>query len=212
MAKTVSDLLAAAKLEWDHWKNSVWNLGTGKKTIGHTDDERAFAKYVIDNYCAAGGGSPTVDEIANDDYAWSAVGISAIFKTAGFARTEFPFNQSHSVWLRRFIKARQNNEAGALYWGYRLNEAKATPEVGDLIAYARGTNLTFDRAQAFFDKTGAYNSHSDLVVAKRAGEIDVIGFNVLDSVTKKTVPLDASGKIADRKHHWFVVLRRKSLA
>ena len=42
-------------------------------------------------------------------------------------------------------------------------------------------------------------------------EIDVIGFNVLDSVTKKTVPLTSAGLIADRKHKWFVVLKRKAL-
>jgi hypothetical protein len=70
-------------------------------------------------------------------------------------------------------------------------------------------NVTFEQAQAYFDKTGNYPSHTDVVVERRPREIDVIGANVLDSVTKKTIPLTAAGLIADRTHKWFVVLKRR---
>jgi hypothetical protein len=166
---------------------------------------------VIDNYNKAGGGSPTVDEIANDEYFWSAVGISFVYRTAGFKKTEFPFSQAHSTWIRHFVKAKLNKDESALYHALRLNDANAKPDVGDIIGYTYAS-VTFDAAQAYYDKTGSYKSHTDLVVARRAGEIDVIGFNVLDSVTKKTVPLTASGHVADRSHKWFVVLRRNNLA
>ena len=73
----------------------------------------------------------------------------------------------------------------------------------------RGDNMTFEKAQVFFDKSKPYMSHTDVVVAQRPGEIDVIGGNVRDSVTKKTIPLTARGLIADRSHPWFVVLRRR---
>lgn len=208
MAKTLPDLLNAAVHEWTHWGNSTWNLVANTKAIGHTDDEPDFAQYVIDTYCAAGGGSPSISEISNDEYFWSAVGISAMFKAAGFVKSEFPFSQSHSTWLRRFIKARKEGQQ-ALYWGFRISEPEASPEVGDIIGYARGTGLTFAQAQAFFDKSESYASHSDIVVARRPREIDVIGANVLDSVTKKTVPLTQDGLIADRSHKWFAVLKRK---
>lgn len=131
-----------------------------------------------------------------------------MFKAAGFAKPEFPFSQSHSTWLRKFIKARKERQP-ALYWGFRVTEAQATPDVGDIVGYARGNGLTFESAQGFFDKTERYNSHSDIVVAKRPREIDVIGANVLDSVTKKTLPLTQAGLIADRSHKWFVVLKRR---
>jgi hypothetical protein len=208
MAKTVADLLSAADREWQRWGKSTWNVATGARKVGHTDDERDFAQIVIDDYCSVGGGNPSVADISNDDYFWSAVGISAMFKAAGFAKPEFPFSQSHSTWLRKFIKARKERQP-ALYWGFRVTEAQATPDVGDIVGYARGNGLTFESAQRFFDKTGSYSSHSDIVVAKRPREIDVIGANVLDSVTKKTLPLTQAGLIADRSHKWFVVLKRK---
>lgn len=209
MAATVDSIRRAAAREWDHWGQSTWNLVTGRKQIGHTDDEDAFARYVIDNYCSVAGGNPSLDDIQDDRYAWSAVCVSAIMARAGYAKPAFPLSQSHSVFIRRFIRARKENETGAAYWGHRLTEASAAPAPGDIIGYARASNLTFDKAQAFFDKTSAYTSHSDIVVDKRPGEIDVIGGNVRDSVTKKTLPLTASGLLADRTHPWFVVLKRR---
>lgn len=209
MAKTVADLMNAVDAEWNHWGRSTWNLRTGRRNISHTDDETPYANYVIRNYNSAGGGSPTPTEIMNDHYFWSAVGISFAFKRAGFTRKEFPFAQAHSVWIRKFVAARKNNDSSALYHGYRLHEAAATPEVGDVVGYTYA-RVSFSGAQAYFDRTGSYPSHTDIVVTKRPGEIDVIGFNALDSVTKKTVPLDNAGLIADRSHKWFVVLKRKA--
>jgi hypothetical protein len=83
--------------------------------------------------------------------------------------------------------------------------------VGDIVAYARGTNMTARRAAALFDSTRAYESHSDVVVARRAREIDVVGANVLDSVTKKTLRLDSAGHIDDARHFWFAVLKRRTV-
>ena len=211
MAKTVKDILEIAAAEWEHWGKSTWNLKSDATNIGHTDDELKFAQYVIDNYNKAGGGSPSLTDIQNDHYYWSAVGMSFVFKKAGFLKTEFPFAEAHSVWIRRFIKARRDKDSSALYWGFRLSEAAAAPDVGDIIGYTYAKNTSFEDAQTYFDKTGSYASHTDVVVAKRGAEIDVIGFNVLDSVTKKTVPLTSAGLIADRKHKWFVVLKRKAL-
>jgi hypothetical protein len=208
MAKTVPDLLNAADHEWQHWGKSTWNVATGAKAIGHTDDETTFAQFIIDNYCAIVGDKPPINEISDDVYFWSAVGISAMFKAAGFDKPEFPFSNSHSTWIRQFIKARRANKP-ALYWGFRVTEAQATPDVGDTIGCARLRGLTFEKAQAFFDKTERYPSHSDIVVARRPGEIDVIGANVLDSVTKKTLKLTPAGLVADRSHLWFAVLKRK---
>ena len=208
MAKTVADLLASANREWEHWGRSTWNLSTNAKAIGHTDDETDYAQYVIDNYNTIGGGSPSVNEIANDEYYWSAVGMSAIFAGAGFQKKDFPFAEAHSKWIKKFIKARKDN-VPALYHGFRLHEASASPDVGDVVGYTYASGISFQDAQKFFDKTGNYPSHTDVVVERRANEIDVIGANVLDSVTKKTIPLTANGLIADRSHKWFVVLKRK---
>lgn len=208
MAKTLANLLTEVRAEWAHWGRSSWNLVTGHKAIGHTDDEDEFARYVLDHYNKVGGGSPSINDIQNDLYPWSAVGMSAVFHQAGFEKSEFPFAQAHSKWIRAFIAAR-NAGHPALYHGFRLSEPEATPEVGDLVGYSRIEGQTFEKAQSVFDRTGNYPSHTDLVVERRPGEVDVIGFNVRDSVTLKTLPLTATGHMADRVHNWFVVLRRR---
>ncbi len=130
-------------------------------------------------------------------------------KNAGFIKNEFPFAQSHSVYIRKFIAARISNDKTVAYWGYRLGEPGGSPTVGDLIGYARGKGITADKAAKYFDKTGSYESHTDVVIAVRSTEIDVIGANVLDSVTKKTLKINNAGHIEDSEHFWFVTLKRQ---
>jgi len=210
MPATATSIVDAATAEWDHWGRSTWNLITNRKKIGHTDDERQYARYALEKYCSVVGDTPSLDEIGNDIYFWSAVAISAIMRNAGFTKREFPFSNNHSVYIRAFVAARKTADATASYWGYRLLESAARPDVGDLIGYVRPDKKTsFEEAQAYFDRTRPYGGHTDIVVAKRSGEIDVIGGNVLDSVTKKTVPIDSNGLVADRSNLWFVVLKRK---
>lgn len=210
MPATIKSILESANREWEHWGKSTWHVPKKKKSIGHRDDEADFAQHVIDAYCSVAGGSPSLSDIQDDRYFWSAVGMSAIMKSAGFTKTEFPFAQSHSVFIRHFIAARRKANQSATYWGFRTGEAGGQPEPGDIVAYARGKKMTAEKAAALFDRTSSYESHSDVVVAKRAGEIDVIGCNVLDSVTKKTLRIDAQGHIQDDQHFWFTVLKQRS--
>jgi hypothetical protein len=212
MPATLNSIVAAATKEWEFWGKSTWNLRTNKMKKSSVDDDPYFAKYVRDNYCSVGGGAPSILDIQDDRYFWSAVGVSAMMKAAGFTKAEFPFAESHSVWIRKFIQARLSNDTTKTYWGYRVGEAGAAPEPGDLIAYARapeGKTITLAKAAKYFDRVTAYPSHSDIVVAKREGEIDVIGANVLDSVTKKTIATNPSGHIVDDQHFWFAVLKRR---
>lgn len=209
MLVTKESIVTAALEEWNYWGNSIWNVEKNTAKIGHKDDEKIFSQYIIDKYCSVAGGKPSIFDIQNDDYAWSAVGMSAIMKNAGFTSTEFKFSQKHSTFIQAFIEARIKNDITAPYWGYRKGEAGSIPDIGDLIGYARGENLTHEKAQKYFDRTTSYTSHTDVVVAKRTNEIDVIGANVLDSVTKKTIPIDSSGHISDKTHFWFVTLKLK---
>ena len=200
-------LLKVFNDEWEYWGKSIWNLTTGEKHIGKSDDDPSYARYVIDTYCSVVGDTPSLSDISDDEYYWSAVGISYGFKAAGYKKSQFPFSSGHSKWIRAFVKARKDGMP-ALYHGFRLLEVEATPNVGDLIGYTYA-DVSFEKAQTYFDRTDSYPSHTDLVVAQRAGEIDVIGFNVEDSVTKKTVSLTADGHIKDRTKKWFVVLKRQ---
>lgn len=120
MSFTVQSIVTAALKEWDHWGNSTWSVLQGQKAIGHTDDEYEFAQYVIDTYCSIGGGNPTHWAIQNDDYFWSAVGMSAFMAMGGFEKGQFPFAQSHSTFIRKFVAARKQNDSaspfGATVW------------------------------------------------------------------------------------------------
>jgi hypothetical protein len=207
MPASKQSIINSSVAEWEHWGQSRWNLVTLTSAIGHTDDESDYAQYVIDEYCSVGGGTPSLDEIADDRYFWSAVGMSGIMKNAGFSKKEFPFSQLHSTWIRAFIAARRTGLTEAAYWGFRTGESGGAPEPGDLVAYARGDGMTQAKAAKLFDAVKSYPSHTDLVIAKRASEIDVIGCNVKDSVTKKTLTIDAEGHITDTVHAWFAVLK-----
>jgi hypothetical protein len=208
MPATAQSILNAARVEWEFWGKSTWNLVKSTKAIQHTDDEIQYAQYVVDKYCFVGGGSPSLSDIADDRYYWSAVGMSAIMKNAGYTKNEFPFAQSHSRFIRKFVAARKSGDLSAPYWGYRFNEVGGEPEPGDIVAYARTKGITATGAAKLFDATSSYDSHTDVVVAKRKGEIDVIGCNVLDSVTKKTLRINSQGHIEDSSHFWFATLKR----
>lgn len=209
MIPNIASVLTAADEEWKRWGRSTWHVSNKEVHIGKRDDDPEMARFVIDHYCAVGGGSPSVVDIQDDRYAWSAVGISAIMKNAGYAKSQFPFAQSHSKFIRHFVAARNNGDASAAFWGFRLGESGGEPEVGDLVAYARGSAMTAVKAAKLFDATASYESHSDVVVARREGEIDVIGCNVMDSVTKKTLKIGANGHILDNTHFWFATLKRR---
>ena len=128
---------------------------------------------------------------------WSAAFISWIMKQGG-AGDKFKYNSSHSVYIRDAIKKRKNQISDAAFVAFKIDEV--TPQVGDLVCAPRQSGVTYDT-------TDDYISHCDLVVAKRSNEIDIIGGNVSNSVTKKTLKLDANGKVKDTTRPWFVVIK-----
>ncbi|SEM03557.1 hypothetical protein SAMN05518845_11514 [Variovorax sp. YR750] len=216
MAGVISGAISNATTEWTKWGGHAWDL-RGKAPLipkRDKDDDATRAQYVLDTYCPAAGAMPAAAAIQDDQYAWSAVFISYLFMLAGYQKTEFPFSENHSTWIRKAVKAGAGT-AKFNFHAFRVTDPRATPQVGDLIAYARpdkdGQALSFDEAQKWFTRTSSYKSHSDLVVAASPGAVEVIGGNVRDSVMKKVVPLDASGRIADRSLTWFAVLRYQGI-
>lgn len=214
---TVEKIVRAALNEWNHWGGSTHDLIRGREAIAKTERDPTFADYVYDTYYKAVVTNPDpnarahmvarISERETPTYAWSACTISYIMKTAGYTKSQFTFAESHSIYIREAIAAKNGAVGKASFWGYRI--AEMAPDIGDLIGCARQKGLNFARAQAWYDRTRGYDSHADVVVAKRDGEIDVIGGNVSDSVTKKTLAIDPSGKLADRSFPWFVVIKRR---
>ena len=128
---------------------------------------------------------------------WSAAFISWVMKKAGMGE-RFSYSDWHATYIRNSILSRRANDKNFPYWGYRIRER--APQVGDLVGYARKGGISYDYQPV------VYPSHTDLVAAVRPNEIDVIGGNVKDSVTKKTLRTDNSGFLVDQQYRWFVVM------
>ena len=141
------------------------------------------------------------DQDAN--YAWSAAFIDYVMRTAG-AGNRFPYSSTHSD----YINAARRHDQGIVVTAERP-EAYA-PQPGDLICMWRGHHsIRYDDLP-----TGRFPGHCDIVVGIKPGALQVIGGNVENSVSMKSVPVttdghlaDASGAVVDPDHPWFVVLR-----
>ncbi|MGZ7459956.1 DUF2272 domain-containing protein [Pseudomonas sp. Ma2-10] len=123
------------------------------------------------------------------------------------------FTVAHHNFIRRFIKARKN-EVNDLFWGYAIGNPGSAPTPGDLIVYARFSKKDkrsdaekWVSARGRFDLDDNYDSHTDVVVEVRPGEMDVIGANVENSVTMKTLTLSPEGHLIDTHYYWFATLK-----
>jgi hypothetical protein len=135
----------------------------------------------------------------NTDFPWSAAFISYVMRTAG-AGNKFKYSAQHSTYITWAIRNRKRNLTDQSFWGFRLEERAPVP--GDLVCYPR-------QAGVGYDTTSSYKSHCDIVVAVRPNQIDVIGGNVGNSVTLKTLETDAAGNLVDDHNNWFAVIQNK---
>jgi hypothetical protein len=135
-------------------------------------------------------------------HAWSAAFISYVMRMAGAGR-RFPYASSHSDYINA-----ARIEPGVAISAQRLDQY--APVVGDLICAWRGARpLRFEDLPA-----GHFPGHCDIVVARNAGSLEVIGGNVDNAVSMKRVPVGADGRLVgptgaviDPDYPWFVVLR-----
>lgn len=116
---------------------------------------------------------------------WSAAFISWVMKQAG-AGDSFKYSALHSNYIADAVSSRKSRDSNAAFYAYTLDEY--SPQVGDLVGIPRGSGVTFD-------SPAGYKSHADIVVAVRPGEIDLVGGNVSDSVSMKTLKTDSRGRI-----------------
>jgi hypothetical protein len=136
-------------------------------------------------------------------YAWSAAFVSYVMRTAG-AGTRFPYSPNHST----YVNAAALGDSPILR---ARNPAEYAPLPGDLICLARGQSATL----RFADLPTSYlwPGHCDIVVARQAGMLSVVGGNVDDAVTMKHVPVTADGRLAnpdgsivDTRYPWLAVI------
>src|SRR5262249_55909585 len=102
------------------------------------------------------------------------------------------------------ISDRLTDNPASYFLGYRLREYRVQPS--DLVCRARQLGIDYDHQNG-----GKNLSHGEIVVDVRAKEIDVIGGNVFDSVTKRTLILDSDGFLTDNGARYFVVIQNRLL-
>lgn len=187
-------VVALAESEWKRFGRQYMNENGRITKTGGQETDKGFDKRIGDYWKAVGLNYDGQDT----DFAWSAAFISWLFKNSG-AGDKFPYNASHSYYVHEAIQSRLANKFNAPLVGYRVNEY--APKVGDLIAYGRQGNSNL------YNAPPPYASHVDLVVSKGKNYIEVIGGNVSNSVTKRKIRTDNSGKIDDYRNAWFAVIK-----
>ena len=187
-------VVSLAKSEWQGWGKPTVNI-SGKQTIdGGFESDKGFSERV-GKYWKEGTNQNLVG--SDREVPWSATFISWLFKKAG-AGNKFVYNASHSKYITDSIANRKNGNTKAPFVGYKINEV--APEIGDMVCYARQSGVNYDT-------TGSYKSHCDVVVSTKGNQIEVIGGNVNQAVTKKILKTDSKGLLIDTNNKWFTVIK-----
>jgi hypothetical protein len=201
------DLIAVARREWTRWGGPVARLdGTlGGFSHGRMEAQPPYWTYVGEYWQAVQS-----DQDGRDAPAWSAAFISYCFAQAQ-AGNRFPYHQNHSVYVSRIEPGTYTGLSlidpavtplapGDLIWATRTGEDCRTPPADFASAKAEVRRIRRGTAATFC-------SHSDIVVAVRDGETDVIGGNVKQAVTRTTYKLDTQGRIRDGRRNFVGVIR-----
>ncbi len=203
------EVVRIANEEWVFFGNHVYDQDDGYL---EERDEEAWQR-IADEYWQTQGieriDIDTPEEVASDNNPWSAAFISWVMQEAG-AGDQFNYSALHADYINQAIEDRES-ESDAAFIGYSIEEY--SPKVGDLIGSNREgeeggeITVTYDTARDY----ESYNSHVDIVVATRLGEIDVIGGNVEETVTLRTFQVDPEGKLinpndGDETDDFFVVI------
>lgn len=205
---TIRDnLVNVARREWVRWGGPIEKInGTRMGFISaRMEADHPFWTFVHDYWKAVGS-----DLDGRDSPAWSAAFISYCFKEAG-AGASFPAHENHSIYVSKI-------DSGD-FEGLSLADPGTTAlSVGDLVWASRSGDgcrappMTFVDAKRELKRIrdhggDSFCSHSDIVVAVRTGEADVIGGNVRQAVTRTTYKLDSAGRIRDGRRTFVGVIQ-----
>lgn len=177
-AKTSMVLLAVG--EWARFGRQVtiYSVDKPPRTEQLGVKERDAPQRIADYWAA-------VDKSLSglNDVPWSAAFISWDIESAGVPRDLFCPDQRHTIYVERMVE--RAKKPGAVFIPHA--PGGYAPRVGDLICASReGSGTTLQNLNR-----GA--GHCDIVVEVRPGEVDAIGGNVGDSVTRSVFPLDGGG-------------------
>jgi len=193
------NIVKNANAEWERFGMDTSGKDGKKIREGAKEYDNGFWQRVGDYWKQALGENYTGKD---RDVAWSSAFISWVMAKSG-EPLGIPFKKSsaHATYIREYVKNRKEGRLKAPFVAYKIHEKPA--EVGDLVCYSR------ENSSDLYDRTSNYKSHCDIVVKKRKGEIEVIGGNVGQSVSKKILSTDSLGRV-NAGGKWFAIIKNNA--
>jgi hypothetical protein len=196
-AEIRGNILRLAEQEWRAFGGQVVHRrADGREAIdpvGIWEDDRKGSILVARYWQRIGEGWTGLD----GDKPWSAAFISWVMAEAGVPEDEMPAVATHAAYLRAAIA----HGAGA-HWRAHPPDAYA-PRPGDLICALRAGQII----PRYDDIPPAATLHCDIVVSAGAGELQSVGGNVRNSVSRSIRLLGPDATLAGNGDRpWFLVL------
>ncbi|TGD95692.1 DUF2272 domain-containing protein [Methylobacterium nonmethylotrophicum] len=201
------DLAGIARREWIRWGGPVEKIDGQRLGFTHKrmEAQHPFWVYVGEYWRAAGS---SLD--GRDKPPWSGAFICYCFREAN-AGDRFPYSDNHSRYMAAIDGGQHPGltlvdvatarlEVGDLLWASRTGDECRRPPATFASAHRELTAIRNGTASTFC-------SHSDIVVDVRPGEVDVIGGNVSQAVTRTTYRLDTKGQVRDGRRSFLGVLK-----
>ena len=199
-AEKIAKIQAKLEQEWKFFGSQAYNSDGKLTRKGYSEEQPEVYKRVGDFWREGTG----FDLDGRDrEWPWSAAFISFVHEKAQVG-SQFSRSPAHARYIRDAILKKKAGITTAAYWGHRITER--APQVGDMVCYSRQKGVSYDKQPM------RYKSHADIVTAVRPGEIDVIGGNVGQSVSKRTLKTDEDGLVVDQQRNWFAVLSPQDLS
>lgn len=200
-------LVEAAVREWVRWGGPREDVHSVKRgfTSAQMEAQAPYFGYVHDYWQSIGSGLSGRSPVA-----WSGAFICFCFKAAG-AGKGFPYSDNHSLYCAEIAAGRSAGltladpattqlAPGDLLWASRTGPDCRRPPVTYKDAIRELGRIAAHQADSFC-------SHSDIVIEVRGGEVDVIGGNVGNAVTRTTYRIDSSGHMADGRRTFIGIVK-----
>jgi hypothetical protein len=155
-----------------------------------------FPRFRTDDAAADAALQQAAVRAALNDSPWSGAFISYLMNGAGMTAQQFRYSSAH--W--QYIQAAFEQPAG---YAYRACDPRRTvPRVGDLLCHSRAGSALKDFAQ-WRQASGRLDfsapSHCEVVIEVDTGakKMELIGGNVLQSVTRRKLKLNAGNRLSE---------------
>ncbi len=137
---------------------------------------------------------------------WSAAFISWVMREAGVPNYLFPSAPSHRDYLSHIISVGRGNPE-ASFIPHTIQEYK--PKPADLICANRGTGYFGEVVEELPSSLNA-KLHCDIVVHVDGRNLQAIGGNVRNSVSKSLLTLSPDGYLQLTQHRpWFLIIENR---